>query len=120
MATIVGTLSRSVPLGVLAKAVHHVERALDLAQRRRQPLQEPLARLGRSDAAGRAIEQAHAERGLQPPQRLAQRRRRCAAHRGRAAEAARAGDRDEGVEIGKAGAGHCAPFRTGRANKAGL
>ena len=41
----------------VAKAVHHVERGLDLGQRRAEPLKQALAGLGGHDAARRAVEQ---------------------------------------------------------------
>ncbi len=108
------------PLGAVAEAVHRVERALDFTERRRQAFQHPLARFGWGDAAGGAVEQAHAQHCLQSPHRFAEGRGRHAAQRGRATETARAGDRDEGIEIGEAGVGHCADFHTSRADNAGL
>ena len=41
-ATAVGTLSRRVPVGRVAKAVDRIERGGDLAKRRAQPLQQAL------------------------------------------------------------------------------
>ena len=96
----------------VAKAVHHIERRLDLAQRRAEPLEQARARFGRGDAARRAVEQPDAELGLQPAHRLAQARRRCCRWRARPSRKppARA-TATKAVEIAEIRR-HCSPFRT--------
>ena len=73
----------------VAKGVHHIERRLDLAQRRREPIEQALAGLGRRDAARGAVEQPDAELRLQPAHRLAQARRRWRRSRARRRESRR-------------------------------
>ena len=88
------------PSRTVAEAVHHIESALDLAERRGQALEQAVAGLGRRDAAGGAVEEAHAKRGLEPPHRLAQRRGRCAARLSRAAKAATATKASRSARLG--------------------
>ena len=107
-----GTLSRSVPVGAVAKAVDRIERGGDLAQCRAQALQQALAGFRRRDAAGRAVEQPHAEPGLQPAQGLAQGGGRDPAQAGHAAKAPRARHRREGFEIGEIDIAHCSKIQT--------
>ncbi len=92
-ATIVGTLSRSVPVGLSRKLFTASTRGLDLAERGRESFQETCTGLGRRHAARRAIEEPHAEAGFEPANRLAQGRGGNAAHDRRAAKAAVACDR---------------------------
>ena len=103
----------------VAKAVDHVERRLDLGQRRAEPLQQARARLGRRDAARGAVEQPDAEPRLQPAHRLAQARRAAAAGARAVAKAAGARHRDEGVQVAEVGV-HCSPLRTACADCARL
>src|SRR3546814_16897373 len=63
------TLFRSV-----AKAVHHIERGLDFAERRAKPCKQSFPRLRGRDTACRSIEKPHTELRLQSAHRLAQRR----------------------------------------------
>ena len=103
----------------VAKTVDDVERRLDLAQGRRQALQETRSRLRRGDAARRAVEQAHAEPPLQAADGLAQPGR---AHAGRpraVAKAAGLRHRDEGGEVAEIRR-HCSFLRTARADTAVL
>ena len=102
-ATTVGTLSRSVPIGLSRKLLTASSAAPTSPSAGVSRSQQPRAGLGQRDAAGGAVEQAHAEPRFQPPQRLAQRRGRDAAQGRGAAEAAGARHGGEGVEVGEVG-----------------
>ncbi len=56
----------------VAKAVHHIERGVDLVQRRPEALEQALPCLGRDDASGRPVEQPDPELCFQPPHRFAE------------------------------------------------
>src|SRR5262249_34840086 len=71
---------------------------LDLAE-------QPLAGLRQRDAAGGAVEEAHAEPFLQRADGLAHGRQRDPGLRGRAGKGQMLGDRDEGGEFSKLEAG---------------
>ncbi len=88
------------PAGLVA-ARSPPDRALrHLPERRRQPLEQALARFRRRDAARRAVEQSDAESRLQPSQGFAERRSGNAALAGGRTKAAVACNRCKGVEIG--------------------
>ena len=78
------------------------ERLVEAAEHGLQPPQEPLTGLGRRHAPCRAVEKANAEIALEPNDGVAQRRSRQAERVGRLPEAAVAGDRGEGRQVGKA------------------
>src|SRR6185437_6373031 len=99
----------------VAKGVDRIERRVELAQDRIEPLQEVAAGLGRRHAAGGAVQQPHAETRLQPPHRIAEPRRAGAAQSRRLAKAAGAHHRRKGVEIVEVQL-HCPPCRTARAD----
>ena len=110
-AALTGTLSRSVPAGRSRKALTTSSAASISPQRRRQPLEQARAGLGRGDAARGAVEQPHAQPGLQPAHRLAEAGGADAARPRRLAKAARARHRDEGREVAEVRR-HCSLFRT--------
>jgi hypothetical protein len=74
---------------------------------RRNRAEQPLARLGGGDAAGRAGEQAYADPLLQRADRVAEGGGRHAQLRGGTGEAARFGDEPERDEIVDRLARHC-------------
>ena len=87
------------PRGPVAEPVDDIQRRLDLAERRPQPVEQARAGLGGCDAARGAVEQADAQPLLQPADRFAERRRAAARRTRGVAKAARARHRDEGVEV---------------------
>ena len=120
-ATMTGTFSRSVPVGLSRKSVDGVERGGDFAEAGAEPLQQALAGFRGRDATRGAVQQADAEPGFEPADRLAQRRG------GDAAQARRTpgscGPRStamKALEVGEIGFVHCAVFRTGCSRGAGL
>ena len=62
-----GDVEAQRPGGAVAKAADLVERRGNLAKRGRQPFHQLFARLRQGDAAGGAVEQAHAEPLFEPP-----------------------------------------------------
>jgi hypothetical protein len=57
-----------------AKAVHFIDRLGHFGKNGREPRRQPLARLGRRDRAGRAVEEPHTKPFLEIAHRLTQRR----------------------------------------------
>jgi len=89
-----------------AKAVHLLQRIADVAQRRLQALQEPLAGIGQRHAAGRPVEQADAKPLLQPADRMADGGGGHARLGGGALKAFMAADGSEDVQVRQVGLGH--------------
>lgn len=97
----------------VAKAVDDVECRLDLVERRPQTLQQAGAGLGQRDAARGAGEQAHGEPALESAHGLAERGRAAAGGAGGVAEAPRAHDGHQRLQVGQVGR-HCSVFGTTR------
>ena len=102
-----------------ASADDDVQRRLDFAERRRQPLDQSCADLGRRHASGRPVEQAHAQPRLEAAQGFAQRRGAGPAHSSSVAEPTGLGDGEKGGQVSKVGV-HRAIFRTTRADHVAL
>jgi hypothetical protein len=90
---------RMVPAGFFAQGGERRQAFRDIVQRRPQGFDQPLARLGGGDAAGRAGEKAKPEPGFQPLQRMAEGGLGRSQLRGGAGEAAGFGHRQEGRQI---------------------
>jgi hypothetical protein len=97
---------RMLPAGFLAQFGERFELGGDFLETWRDRQQQAFAGLGRRNAAGAAGEQAQPETFFQTSHRVAQRRLRHTQARRRTGEAALAGDRDEGDEIGDVFAFH--------------
>ena len=95
----------------IAEAVDHVQRGLDLHQRRTEAIEQPGTRFGWGDAARGAVEQPDAEAGFEPAHGFAEAGGAAAAGPRRLAKAARARHRDECREVAEVRR-HCSPFRT--------
>jgi hypothetical protein len=95
----------------VTQAVSHVDGGFDLGERRGEPVQKALARLGRNDTARGSVEKPDAELRLQPANRLAQAGCTEAARARAIAKAAGAGHRHECMEVSQIGF-HCSDFRT--------
>ena len=91
----------------IAKAVDHVECGVDFTQRRHELVEQARASVRQGNATGRAVEQAHAEPGLEPADGGTQRRGGRAARPGGLAEAAALGHGEEGRKIAQIRR-HCA------------
>lgn len=89
------TTRRAIP-----EVVHHVERGLNLVERRAEPFEQARARLGQRDAPGSAGQQAHAETLLESSDCITQARWTRTRRPGRPTKPACAGNGYEGVEIG--------------------
>jgi hypothetical protein len=74
----------------IAEAAYHIQRSLDFARRRTQPLEEARARFGWCDAARGAVKQPNAEPIFKPSYGFAQAVGATAARPCAVAEAARA------------------------------
>ena len=83
----------------VTESVHFIERTADVPQRWRKTLEQPLPGLGGCHAASRAVQQAHAEPRLQPPQCMTQRGGRNAQLRRCTAKAAGASNGGKGLQI---------------------
>jgi len=88
-------------------ALQVVQRPRDLLDRRPSAAEQAQTRIGERDAAGRAVQQSHAETLLELPHRVAERRGRDADMRRRRPEAEIVGDGNERGQIGKISAAHC-------------
>ena len=86
---------------LLAQLAQGGQLGADLVERRAERAQQPLAGLGRRDAAGGAGQEPDAEPLLEPADGVAQRRLRGAELGRGPREAALLGDREEGIEIGQ-------------------
>ncbi len=95
----------------IAEAVDHIQRRLDLPQRRTEPIEKPRACFGRRDAARGAVEQPDAELGFEPAHGFAEARGAAAVGPRRLAKAARARHRYERREVAEVRR-HCSPSRT--------
>ena len=83
-----------------AKIVQVFQRIVDIAERRADPREQPLARLRQRDAARGAVDQPQIEPLLDMAQRVAERRGRDAKLGRRRAKTAVSGDGKEGGEVG--------------------
>ena len=95
-----------VPDGLVAQLAQRGQLRVDLVQARPGGTQQPLARLGRRDAAGGAGQQPQAKPRLEPAHGLAQRRLRDAELRGGTGEAPLPRHGEEGDDVIQVRAGH--------------
>jgi hypothetical protein len=89
------------PGGPVAERVDRFDRRIEPVEQRAQLAQHALARFGKGDAAGRAVEQADPEPLLERPHGLAQGRGRKPQPLGRLGEARLLGDGHEGAQFSK-------------------
>ena len=80
--------------------------AVDVQQRRSEAVKQALPGLGGGHAAGAAIEQANTQTRFQPPQAMAEGRRRDAEFGRRPAETAQTGNGGKALQVGEAVAVH--------------
>ncbi|MBB4126895.1 hypothetical protein GGR77_002185 [Xanthomonas translucens] len=103
-----GGVQAQVAGGAVAERIGVLDRRIDLAQRGRDAGKEAFAGIGQRDAAGSAMEQAHAHALFQRGDRMAERRGRHAQRGGGAAKAALLGDGDDRLQFAQGRTGHCA------------
>ncbi len=94
------------PAGTSRNCVDLLQRVAEVAEHRLQPLQQPRPGVGRRDAAGGAVQQAHAQPLLQVAQQVADGGGRDAEFGRGPAEAAMGRHGDEGGEAGEVDPGH--------------
>ncbi len=94
------------PGGRFAKGIDGLDRVLEAIEQRAQLSEQPLAGVGRRDAAGGAVEKPDAEMIFERAHGLAQRRSGQTQPPRRLGKACLFGDGHEGIELGKSSSAH--------------